>query len=272
MPGLTPVTPGPRRGSVRGGHPAHRRRRARRPRARVHRRGCAVACSRSARATARTSGRSTRTSRGRGSSPTRSVARSSRRGRANGGTRPTPLDATAEHDPAARPLGRRGRGHLRALLGDGPGGRARRGASRARAGRTGRLRRPRRAPPRTLKRVRPGRRDAHLEAGLPRMPLGPRHRARRSSTAGFVGGDVRRLRVRSMPFGPVPMLLFDGRRAFGGRVAQRSRPGWGSVRRRGAYSTAGGGGAAAAGAARAAHVVEHRAGEHRRLRRPPPAS
>ena len=29
--------------------------------------------------------------------------------------------------------------------------------------------------------------------------------------AGFVGGDVRRLRVRSMPFGPVPMLLFDGR-------------------------------------------------------------
>jgi ubiquinone/menaquinone biosynthesis C-methylase UbiE len=29
--------------------------------------------------------------------------------------------------------------------------------------------------------------------------------------AGFIGGDVRRLRVRSMPFGPVPMLLFDGR-------------------------------------------------------------
>jgi ubiquinone/menaquinone biosynthesis C-methylase UbiE len=29
--------------------------------------------------------------------------------------------------------------------------------------------------------------------------------------AGFVGGDVRRLRVRSKPFGPVPMLLFDGR-------------------------------------------------------------
>jgi ubiquinone/menaquinone biosynthesis C-methylase UbiE len=29
--------------------------------------------------------------------------------------------------------------------------------------------------------------------------------------AGFVGGDIRRLRVRSMPFGPVPMLLFDGR-------------------------------------------------------------
>jgi len=29
--------------------------------------------------------------------------------------------------------------------------------------------------------------------------------------AGFVGGDVRRLRVRSAPFGPVPMLLFDGR-------------------------------------------------------------
>lgn len=29
--------------------------------------------------------------------------------------------------------------------------------------------------------------------------------------AGFVGGDVRRMRVRSMPFGPVPMLLFDGR-------------------------------------------------------------
>jgi ubiquinone/menaquinone biosynthesis C-methylase UbiE len=27
--------------------------------------------------------------------------------------------------------------------------------------------------------------------------------------AGFVGSDIRRLRVRSMPFGPVPMLLFD---------------------------------------------------------------
>ena len=29
--------------------------------------------------------------------------------------------------------------------------------------------------------------------------------------AGFTGVDVRRIRVRSMPFGPVPMLLFDGR-------------------------------------------------------------
>jgi len=29
--------------------------------------------------------------------------------------------------------------------------------------------------------------------------------------AGFVGSDIRRLRVRSSPFGPVPMLLFDGR-------------------------------------------------------------
>jgi ubiquinone/menaquinone biosynthesis C-methylase UbiE len=29
--------------------------------------------------------------------------------------------------------------------------------------------------------------------------------------AGFVGSDIRRLRVRSMPFGPVPMLLYDGR-------------------------------------------------------------
>ncbi len=29
--------------------------------------------------------------------------------------------------------------------------------------------------------------------------------------AGFVGSDIRRPRVRSMPFGPVPMLLFDGR-------------------------------------------------------------
>ena len=28
--------------------------------------------------------------------------------------------------------------------------------------------------------------------------------------AGFTAGDVRRLRVRSTPFGPVPMLLFDG--------------------------------------------------------------
>ncbi|WP_448809023.1 class I SAM-dependent methyltransferase [Agromyces bauzanensis] len=33
--------------------------------------------------------------------------------------------------------------------------------------------------------------------------------------AGFVGDDVRRLRVRSMPFGPVPMLLFDGRAPAG---------------------------------------------------------
>jgi ubiquinone/menaquinone biosynthesis C-methylase UbiE len=31
------------------------------------------------------------------------------------------------------------------------------------------------------------------------------------ASAGFTGVDVRRLRVRSMPFGPVPMLLFDGR-------------------------------------------------------------
>ena len=28
--------------------------------------------------------------------------------------------------------------------------------------------------------------------------------------AGFVADEVRRLRVRSMPFGPVPVLLFDG--------------------------------------------------------------
>ncbi|MGI9822781.1 class I SAM-dependent methyltransferase [Agromyces sp. Marseille-Q5079] len=28
--------------------------------------------------------------------------------------------------------------------------------------------------------------------------------------AGFTGGEVRRLRVRSMPFGPVPVLLYDG--------------------------------------------------------------
>ncbi|MFB6610485.1 class I SAM-dependent methyltransferase [Agromyces sp. NPDC056379] len=28
--------------------------------------------------------------------------------------------------------------------------------------------------------------------------------------AGFIGDDVRPLRVRSMPFGPVPTLLFDG--------------------------------------------------------------
>ncbi|WP_395244025.1 class I SAM-dependent methyltransferase [Agromyces sp. MMS24-K17] len=31
------------------------------------------------------------------------------------------------------------------------------------------------------------------------------------AAAGFTGTDVRRLRVRSRPFGPVPMLLFDGR-------------------------------------------------------------
>lgn len=31
--------------------------------------------------------------------------------------------------------------------------------------------------------------------------------------AGFVADDVRRLRVRSAPFGPVPMLLFDGHAA-----------------------------------------------------------
>lgn len=33
--------------------------------------------------------------------------------------------------------------------------------------------------------------------------------------AGFVGDDVRRLLVRSSPFGPVPMLLFDGRAPIG---------------------------------------------------------
>lgn len=36
--------------------------------------------------------------------------------------------------------------------------------------------------------------------------------------AGFAGGDIRRLRVRSMPFGPVPMLLFDGNAPGGPRA------------------------------------------------------
>jgi len=36
--------------------------------------------------------------------------------------------------------------------------------------------------------------------------------------AGFVSGDIRRLRVRSMPFGPVPMLLFDGQAPGGGTL------------------------------------------------------
>lgn len=30
------------------------------------------------------------------------------------------------------------------------------------------------------------------------------------AAAGFTGADVRRLRVRSMPFGPVPVLLYEG--------------------------------------------------------------
>ncbi|WP_394550697.1 class I SAM-dependent methyltransferase [Agromyces sp. MMS24-JH15] len=33
------------------------------------------------------------------------------------------------------------------------------------------------------------------------------------TAAGFAADEVLRLRVRSMPFGPVPVLLFDGRRA-----------------------------------------------------------
>ncbi|AWB96766.1 hypothetical protein DCE93_03010 [Agromyces badenianii] len=37
-----------------------------------------------------------------------------------------------------------------------------------------------------------------------------RDSARALAEAGFLGDDVRPLRVRSMPFGPVPTLLFDG--------------------------------------------------------------
>ena len=66
------------------------------------------------------------------------------------------------------------------------------------------------APPRTLKR-------AVQRVATPiskRVCHGchwDRDTERTLAEAGFIGRDIRRLRVRSMPFGPVPMLLFDGR-------------------------------------------------------------
>ncbi|WP_308799037.1 class I SAM-dependent methyltransferase [Agromyces silvae] len=65
------------------------------------------------------------------------------------------------------------------------------------------------APPRTLKRA-----VQRLASPISRRVCHGCHWDRDPETAlaeaGFVADDVRRLRVRSAPFGPVPMLLFDG--------------------------------------------------------------
>ena len=70
------------------------------------------------------------------------------------------------------------------------------------------------APPRTLKR-------AVQRVATPiakRVCHGchwDRDTERALAEAGFIATDIRRLRVRSSPFGPVPMLLFDGRAPSG---------------------------------------------------------
>ena len=70
------------------------------------------------------------------------------------------------------------------------------------------------APPRTLKR-------AVQRVATPiakRVCHGchwDRDTERALAEAGFLATDIRRLRVRSSPFGPVPMLLFDGRAPSG---------------------------------------------------------
>ena len=65
------------------------------------------------------------------------------------------------------------------------------------------------APPRTLKRAIQ-RVATPFTARFHHGCHWDRDTERALVAAGFTGGDVRRLRVRSMPFGPVPMLLFDG--------------------------------------------------------------
>lgn len=66
------------------------------------------------------------------------------------------------------------------------------------------------APPRTLKRV-VQRVATPFSKRICHGCHWDRDTERALVDAGFVGRDVRRLRVRSMPFGPVPMLLFEGR-------------------------------------------------------------
>lgn len=66
------------------------------------------------------------------------------------------------------------------------------------------------APPRTLKRV-VQRVATPFSKRLCHGCHWDRDTEQALASAGFTGVDVRRLRVRSMPFGPVPMLLFDGR-------------------------------------------------------------
>jgi ubiquinone/menaquinone biosynthesis C-methylase UbiE len=66
------------------------------------------------------------------------------------------------------------------------------------------------APPRTLKRA-VQRIATPISKRVCHGCHWDRDTERTLADAGFVGGDIRRLRVRSMPFGPVPMLLFDGR-------------------------------------------------------------
>ncbi|MFB9310866.1 ubiquinone/menaquinone biosynthesis C-methylase UbiE [Agromyces hippuratus] len=65
------------------------------------------------------------------------------------------------------------------------------------------------APPRTVKRA-VQRIATPFSARFCHGCHWDRDPARALADAGFVGDDVRPLRVRSMPFGPVPTLLFDG--------------------------------------------------------------
>ena len=65
------------------------------------------------------------------------------------------------------------------------------------------------APPRTLKRV-VQRVATPISKRVCHGCHWDRDTERSLAEAGFIGRDIRRLRVRSMPFGPVPMLLFDG--------------------------------------------------------------
>jgi ubiquinone/menaquinone biosynthesis C-methylase UbiE len=64
------------------------------------------------------------------------------------------------------------------------------------------------APPRTLKRV-VQRVATPISKRVCHGCHWDRDTERTLVETGFVGSDIRRLRVRSMPFGPVPMLLFD---------------------------------------------------------------
>lgn len=65
------------------------------------------------------------------------------------------------------------------------------------------------APPRTVKRAVQGI-ATPFTARFCHGCHWDRDTATALADAGFIGDDVRPLRVRSMPFGPVPTLLFDG--------------------------------------------------------------